>query len=199
MYGLKQAPALWQTHFAKVMTELGFHRCKTDSNLYRHSSTELFVPCYENDLLVCGTPERTKEFTDRLSQEVLLKVESELKPQTSIDFLGQTLKHNGDSIDVSMPTAYVTDLLKLCGMEDSKPPPTTGTSTVSEIQPAPLDRNEHKKYRAIVGKLLWLALIRPDIAYATKELTRDLTAPTTESITNMKCLLRYIAGTKDHC
>ena len=41
MYGLKQAPALWQTHFAKVMTELGFHRCKTDSNLYCHKSTEL--------------------------------------------------------------------------------------------------------------------------------------------------------------
>ena len=40
MYGLKQAPALWQTHFAKVMTELGFHRCKTDSNLYCHKSTE---------------------------------------------------------------------------------------------------------------------------------------------------------------
>ena len=38
-----------------------------------------------------------------------------------------------------------------------------------------------------------------DIAYATQELTRDLTAPTTESIAKVKCLLRYIAGTKDHC
>ena len=199
MYGLKQAPALWQTHFAKVMTELGFHRCKTDSNLYCHKSTELYVLCYVDDLLVCGTPERTKEFTDRLSQEVLLKVEGELKPQTSVNFLGRTLKHNGDSIDVSMNTAYVTDLLKLCGMENSKPSTTTGASTVSKIQPEPLDRNEHKKYRAIVGKLLWLALIRPDIAYATKELSRDLTAPTTESITKVKHLLRYIVGTKDHC
>ena len=199
MYGLKQVPALWQTHFTKVMTELGFHRCKTDSNLYCHDSTELYVLRYVDDLLVCGTPERTKEFTGRLSQEVLLKTESELKPQTSIDFLGRTLKHNDDSIDISMPTAYVTDLLKLCGMKGSKPSPTTGTSTVSKILPEPLDRNEHKKYRAIVGKLLWLALIRPDIAYATKELTRDLTAPTTESITKVKCLLRYIAGTKDHC
>ena len=50
MYGLKQAPALWQTHFAKVMTELGFHRCKTDSNLYCHKSTELYVLCYVDDL-----------------------------------------------------------------------------------------------------------------------------------------------------
>ena len=100
------------------MTELGFHRCKTDSNLYCHKSTELYVLCYVDDLQVCGTPERTKEFTDRLSQEVLLKVEGELKPQTSVNFLGRTLKHNGDSIDVSMNTAYVTDLLKLCGMEN---------------------------------------------------------------------------------
>ena len=56
MYGLKQAPSLWQTHFAKVMTELGFHRCRTDSNLYCQDFTELCVLCYENDLLViCGT------------------------------------------------------------------------------------------------------------------------------------------------
>ena len=199
MYGLKQAPALWQTHFAKVMTELGFHRCKTDSNLYCHKSTELYVLCYVDDLLVCGTPERTKEFTDKLSQEVLLKVEGELKPQTSVNFLGRTLRHNGNSIDVSMSTAYVTDMLKLYGMETSKPSPTTGSSTISKVQPEPLDRNEHKKYRAIVGKLLWLALIRPDISYATKELSRDLTAPTTESITKVKHLLRYIAGTKDYC
>ena len=167
MYGLKQTPVPWQTHFTKVMTELGVHRCKTDSNLYCHDSSELYVLRYIDDLLVCGTPERTKEFTDRLSQEVLWKTESELKPQTSTDLLGRTSKHNGDSIGVSMPTAYVTDLLKLCGMKDSKPSPTTETSTVCKIQPDTLDRHERKKYRAIVGKLLRLSLIRPDIAYAT--------------------------------
>ena len=34
MYGLKQVPALWQTHFTKVMTELGF----TDARLSRIST-----------------------------------------------------------------------------------------------------------------------------------------------------------------
>ena len=56
--------------------------------------------CYVDDLLVCGTPERTKEFTDKLSQEVLLKVEGELKPQTSVNFLVRTRRHNGDTIDL---------------------------------------------------------------------------------------------------
>ena len=199
MYGLKQAPALWQTHFAKTMISLGFHRCKTDPNLYVHSSKELYVLCYVDDLLVCGNPDRIKPFTEQLSKEVLLKIEGELKPQTSVNFLGRTLKHNGDSIDITMSPAYVSDMLTLFGMDTAKPSPTTGTSAKPSHVPQPLNTSEHKAYRAIVGKLLWLALIRPDISYATKELSRDLTAPTTESVTKVKHLLRYISGTRDHC
>ena len=199
MYGLKQAPALWQTHFAKTMISLGFHRCKTDPNLYVHSSKELYVLCHVDDLLVCGNPDRIKPFTEQLSKEVLLKIEGELKPQTSVNFLGRTLKHNGDSIDITMSPAYVSDALTLFGMDTAKPSPTTGTSAKPSHVPQPLNTSEHKAYRAIVGKLLWLALIRPDISYATKELSRGLTAPTTESVTKVKHLLRYISGTRDHC
>eukprot|EP00438_Fugacium_kawagutii_P026486 Skav202797 [mRNA] locus=scaffold326:708101:708889:+ [translate_table: standard] len=84
-------------------------------------------------------------------------------------------------------------------MKNSKPASTTGTTAKPNHVPQPLCETDHKRYRAIVGKLLWLALIRPDISYATKELSRDLTAPTTESVTKVKHLLRYISGTKDHC
>ena len=54
----------------------------------------------------------------------------------------------------------------------------------------------HSVYRTAVGKLLWLALIRGDIAYATKELSRDVTAPTIQSVARLKHLLRYLIGTK---
>ena len=98
-----------------------------------------------------------------------------------------------------MPTAYVKEMLEAFGMEKAKPVSTTGSTAKPNFVPQPLNTVDHKRYRAIVGKLLWLALIRPDIAYATKELSRDLTAPTTESVTKVKHLLRYIAGTKEHC
>jgi hypothetical protein len=38
MYGLKQAPPLWQSHFQSVMDKPGINRCKTDANLYCHES-----------------------------------------------------------------------------------------------------------------------------------------------------------------
>ena len=166
MYGLKQAPVLWQIHFAKTMVSLGFHRCKTDPNLCCHSSKELYVLCYVDDFLVCGKPECT---TEQLSKEVLSKVEGELKRQATVNFSGRTLWHNGDSIDITMPTAYVSDMLKLFGMENARPLPTTGTSTKPYYVPQPLNNADHKAYRAIVGKLLWLALIKPDISYATMQ------------------------------
>ena len=42
----------------------------------------------------------------------------------------------------------------------------------------------------------WLAYTRPDIAYSTKELARDLTASTELSQKRVKYLLRYLHGTE---
>ena len=74
---------------------------------------------------------------------------------------------------------------------------TTGTLTINKTVPdTPLSPEEHKVYRTAVGKLLWLALVRGDIAYVTKELSRDVTAPTMQSVAKCKHLLRYLIGTR---
>ena len=61
-----------------------------------------------------------------------------------------------------------------------------------------LDHEQHKRYRRMVGKLQWLAHTRPDIAYSTKQLARDLTAPTELSQKRVKHLPRYLHGTKHY-
>ena len=44
MCGLRQAPKLWQEHFAEVVTpKLGFRRCKSDPSLCCHESGKLYV------------------------------------------------------------------------------------------------------------------------------------------------------------
>lgn len=60
--------------------------------------------CHVDDLLVCGDPDLAKELTDKLAKGVLLKIEGELKAGTTVNFLGRTLKHNGDSVDIIMST-----------------------------------------------------------------------------------------------
>ena len=153
MYGLRQAPKLWQEHFAEVMTsKLGFRRCKSDPNLYCHDSGKLYV----------------------------------------LAFLGRRLRRNGDSIDVCISQTYIDSILDLYGMKNAKQVATTGSVTTD----TPLSPEEHSVHRTAVGKLLWLALIRGNVAYATKELSRDVTAPTMQSVAKLKHLLRYLIGTK---
>eukprot|EP00439_Symbiodinium_sp_Y106_P054991 s4799_g7.t1 len=96
-----------------------------------------------------------------------------------------------------MSQTYIDSILDLYGMKNAKQVATTGSVTiVKTVSDTPLSPEEHSVYRTAVGKLLWLALIRGDVAYATKELSRDVTAPTMQSIAKLKHLLRYLIGAK---
>ena len=198
MYGLKQSPQLWQSHFAAVMKKFGFRRCKSDSNLYCHPSKELYVLAYVDDLLIIGNLEKSKEFVEQLKKELLVKITGKLEPGTEHSFLGRRLRHNGDSVDILMSQQYLEELLDLCKMNSANPVNTTGSAALKRIHDAdcPLEPDEHSMFRTAVGKLLWLAFVRPDCSRAVKELSRDVKAPTQESLAKLKQLLRYLAGTK---
>ena len=61
-----------------------------------------------------------------------------------------------------------------------------------------LDSEDHSIYRTAVGRLLWVSLIRPDIAFAVKELARNVQGPTVENQHQLKHLLRYISKTMNY-
>ena len=128
IYGLKQSPAMWQSHFQSVTAKLGMKRFKTDANLYCHESRSLYVLCYVDDILV-GGDDPLIDFTKTPLKEGLLKVEGDLTAGTSATFLGLTLRHNGGSIDISMFREYVDKLLDMYGMKNCKPVQNTGRTT----------------------------------------------------------------------
>ena len=61
---------------------------------------------------------------------------------------------------------------------------------------APLDHEQHKQHRRLVGKIQWLAYTRPDISYGAKELPRSLQAPTQLDNKKLKHMIRYLKGTR---
>ena len=76
--------------------------------------------------------------------------------------------------------------------------PAPGTKATSTDVEQPLTTEERKVYRRAVGKLQWMTCTTPDISYATKELARSLTQPTTLDQQKLKHLLRYIKGTQHY-
>ena len=198
MYGLKQSPRMWQQHFASVAASLGFERLKSDSNLYFHPERRCYMLCYVDDLLIFGDKKTTEFLFSELQKKLCLRSEGVLEPGTSISFLGLCITRREDSIEMSMPTSYIDKMLEQLDMVKCRHAATPGTDALRKLIDSEelLSPEDHKLYRRIVGQLLWLSSIRPDIQFAVKELSRGLTSPTEDHRTKMKTLLRYLAGTK---
>ena len=198
MYGLKQSPRMWQQHFASVAASLGFERLKSDSNLYFHPERRCYMLCYVDDLLIFGDKKTTEFLFSELQKQLCLRSEGVLEPGTSISFLGRCITRREDSIEMSMPTSYIDKMLEQLDMLKCRHAATPGTDALRKLIDSEelLSPEDHRLYRRIVGQLLWLSSIRPDIQFAVKELSRGLTSPTEDHRTKMKTLLRYLAGTK---
>ena len=56
---------------------------------------------------------------------------------------------------------------------------------------------EHKQYRTIVGKLMFLATERPDIQFCVKECARGVQSPSARDMQRAKRICRYLMGTRD--
>ena len=65
---------------------------------------------------------------------------------------------------------------------------------MGELSDAPLGKDAASMYRSCVARANYLALDRPNIAFAVKESCRDMSAPTTASWENIKRVVRYLKG-----
>ena len=63
----------------------------------------------------------------------------------------------------------------------------------------PLQSATPFEYRSATGKMPFVDTERDDIKYATKELSRGMSAPTEEDYKRCKRLARYLSGTRDVC
>ena len=201
LYGLRSAPLSWNKHITEILTEkMGFRQSTTDACLFINDAKKIYLLLYVDDLLTLTKDDTDKDWLfNSLGSHVLLKHTGKLEPTTTLKFLGRQLTHRGDNIMITSPPQYITELLTMYNLDKCRPTTTTGNSTMKPTTEDEelLDKEEHSKYRTAVGKLQWLAGIRPDIDYATKELARGLQSPTTGHRTQLKHLLRYISGTAD--
>ena len=155
---------------------------------------------YVDDLLVLGDKTALDSTFEAVQKQVLLRHIGYLepgKPKKKQQFLGRNIDHFGSYCNLGLKDSYIDNMAEESGMNNCN---SVNAPGITHYKPtigdeALLDHKQHKRYRRIVGKLQWLAYTRPDIAYSTKELARDLTAPAELSQKRVKHLLRYLHGT----
>ncbi|XP_019183637.1 PREDICTED: uncharacterized protein LOC109178459 [Ipomoea nil] len=101
------------------------------------------------------------------------------------------MKDNGLNI---CQRKYSLDILEEVGFLDCKPvaTPIVPGQRLTKDTGSPL--TDAAPYRRLVGRLLYLTATRPDLAYATQQLSHFVDSPTSEHMSAAHPVLRYIKG-----
>ncbi|RVW31514.1 Retrovirus-related Pol polyprotein from transposon RE1 [Vitis vinifera] len=187
LYGLKQSPRAWFGRFTKSMRAFGYRQSNSDHTLFlkkQHGKiTTLIV--YVDDMVVTGNdPEERKALQNYLSREFEMKDLGPLKY-----FLGIEVSRSSEGIFLSQ-RKYALDLLQETGMSGCQPvntPIEEGLKLCVEPNQVSTDKG---RYQRLVGRLMYLAHTRPDLAYALSVVSQYMHNPGEQHMNAVMRILR---------
>ncbi|XP_019161145.1 PREDICTED: uncharacterized protein LOC109157761 [Ipomoea nil] len=191
LYGLKQASRQWNAKLTKALIDNGFQQSMEDPSLFTKGSSTSFVALliFVDDILVAGPNSKLiddlKQFLDKVFR---------IKDLGHLSyFLGIEALRTSDGLNLSQ-RKYTLEILKENGFIDSKPAqtPITARHKLTNMEGRLLEKPEI--YRRLVGKLLYLTSTRPDIVYATQQLSQFVDKPRDSHLVATHRVLRYLKG-----
>ncbi|BBH02385.1 hypothetical protein Prudu_012927 [Prunus dulcis] len=192
LYGLKQSPRAWFGRFTASMRKSGYIQSNSDHTLFmKHRKGKLTaLIIYVDDMIVTGDDQAEIQSLQKyLASEFEMKSLSDLKY-----FLGIEVARSKHGIFLSQ-RKYVLDLLAETGMLDCKPIDTPSEQNHKlGLYPdqVPTDK---ERYQQLVGKLIYLAHTRPDIAYAVSVVSQFMHSPSEDHMGAVTRILRYLKVT----
>ncbi|RVW30369.1 Retrovirus-related Pol polyprotein from transposon TNT 1-94 [Vitis vinifera] len=175
-----------------VMKEFRYKQSQGDHTLFiKHSAaggvTAFLV--YVDDIIVTGNDEREKhEVKQRLATEFEIKELGKLKY-----FLGIEVAYSTQGIFISQQK-YVTDLLAETGKIRCKPvfTPMDPNHKLGEVKEEPVV--DKRMYQRLVGRLIYLAHTRPDIAYSVSVISQFMHDSREPHLQATYKVLHYLKG-----
>jgi len=175
------------------MLTLGYKQSQGNHTLFIHHSTTGGVTVllvYVDDIVVTGNDEeRMTRLKECLIKEFEIKDFGRLKY-----FLGIEVAHSKEGIFISQQK-YIVDLLTEIGLLGCKVD-TTPIEFNHKLEEVPEDKEMDKEsYQRLVGKLIYLAHTRLDIAYAVEVVSQFMHSPKETHLRAIFRILHYLKGT----
>ncbi|XP_071727546.1 uncharacterized protein [Rutidosis leptorrhynchoides] len=169
LYGLKQAPRKWNEKFCDVMFEYGFKQSVNDYSLFVKTDgiNGVYLLVYVDDIIITGSSEAIVE-----ECKVFLKSNFKIKDLEVLAEFG---------VLASKPAATPLE----SGVVFSNKDDFSGSDFLLE---------NISEYKKLVGKLIYIALTKPDIAYSVHCLSQYMHAPLNSHMKAALRVLRYLKG-----
>ncbi|CAI7798274.1 unnamed protein product [Closterium sp. NIES-54] len=192
LYGIKQAPRLWQQYLHARLTRIGFKQLPHDQGMYRLTKNDdyILLIVYVDDLLYIGSNDGiTTWFEGELQRDLTLTVSS-----TVTQYLGLNIREEKDAIYLSAEKYADTIAKRFTLTPSAITTPyryTAGNHKGGLLKPAGI-----RDYQKKLGCLLFAAVTcRPDLSYSASQLATYLKKPEAEHLAELGRPLHYFAST----
>ncbi|CAM8959948.1 unnamed protein product [Rhodiola kirilowii] len=189
LYGLKQASRQWFAKFSDSLIEFGFKSSLNDYSLFTliTGDTFLILLVYVDDVIITGNSEllisKVKQF---IHHKFRIKDLGPLK-----FFLGLEVARSTNGIFLNQ-RKYALELLEEHSLTDCKPAKTPIRLKHNLSMSTSPAVSDPLHYRRLVGKLIYLTITRPDLAYPVHILSQFMQHPTEDHQAAALRLLRYV-------
>ena len=194
IYGLKQSPRAWYAKLSYALVEFGFTKSSADSSMFvkltKNSTTIVLV--YVDDLIITGNNESE---IGAIKQHLKNKFDIKDLGQLTY-FLGIELANSTKGLFLSQ-RKYTLDLLKETGKLGAKPinTPMESNKKLNLEEGEPLENVG--QYQRLVGKLIYLTVTRPNIAFAISAVSQFIHAPRTSKLNHgLRMLTSSMSNTR---
>ncbi|KAG8499326.1 hypothetical protein CXB51_005873 [Gossypium anomalum] len=188
-----KAPRAWYDRIDAYLSRLGFEKCISEPTLYvkkAEKETLLIVSLNVDDLLVTGCRSELIEDFKKQMQDVFEMTDVGLMTY----FLGMEANQNKHGIFINQQ-AFALKVISKFSMSKCKSASTPVALEEKLSSTSEHDRVDEKRYRSLVGCLVYLTATRPDIMYSVSLLSRFMHCCNTAHFKAAKRVLRYVKGT----
>jgi len=203
LYGLKQAGHRWYDTFARELADLGFYPSAADPGVFfaQIGNHILILPVHVDDCTLTGSSNKLiAQYKTKLDDKFPL---TDLGPIHWLLGIEVTCDHDAHTISLCQ-SSFIDTILARFSLADTKPygtpmvPSTSYSKHDSPSSPADVVRMRKVPYREAIGSLMYIAIAtRPDISFAVSCLSQFLENPGEAHWQAVKCVFRYLAGTRD--
>ena len=196
LYGMDDASQLWNHTLDEFLVGLGLESCPMESCLYIRKTVEglyIMLIVYVDDYLYAGNNANMLiKFHKAMSKRFKVKVSDD--PSL---YIGYEIQQKPGKIFVNQEV-YVSKLAETFEVVDAKTQKVPMEPKLI-LQPAAETLDDKRLYQAVVGSMMYAnGTTRPDISFATNQLSRQNANPGKEHLTYGKRVLKYLLDTKCH-
>ena len=205
LYGTRKASRLWRRFLRDVLAEAGWKASVIFASMYTVGEQRGTRGCWGDDLLIevyeMDLDAVEAHRTNRLEVKVLTRIGG--KQSGEVEFLKRVLRYDSATGGFTWCNSkrYVQDaasILQLTGRAAEcnavNSPGTKGVGGNLRDADQKLDEDDTAAFWSALGSVMYVAMDRPEILYATKTVASFMQSPTRSALVKLKRLARYLVG-----